>query len=82
MEARLLEVFMRHPNKILKRAFLMKEVWETDYIGDTRTLDVHVHWLRQKIEEDPSRPRLLRTIRGIGYRFGLGPAEDESLFDD
>ncbi|MGQ9518039.1 MAG: winged helix-turn-helix domain-containing protein [Anaerolineae bacterium] len=82
MEARLLEVFMRHPNKILKRAFLMKEVWETDYIGDTRTLDVHVHWLRQKIEDDPSRPRLLRTIRGIGYRFGLGPAEDESLFDD
>ncbi|MGC8827885.1 MAG: winged helix-turn-helix domain-containing protein, partial [Anaerolineae bacterium] len=82
MEARLLEVFMRHPNKVLKRAFLMKEVWETDYIGDTRTLDVHVHWLRQKIEDDPSRPRLLRTIRGIGYRFGLGPADDESLFDD
>lgn len=77
MEARLLEVFMRHPNKVLKRAFLMKEVWETDYIGDTRTLDVHVHWLRQKIEDDPGNPHLLRTIRGVGYCFGLGPTEDE-----
>ena len=70
MEARLLEVFMTNPNTVLTREFLMKEVWETEYVGDTRTLDVHVHWLRQKVEESPSRPRLLRTMRGLGYRFG------------
>ncbi|MBM4464754.1 MAG: winged helix-turn-helix transcriptional regulator [Chloroflexi bacterium] len=68
---RLLEVFMRNPEKVLDRGFLMKEVWETDYLGDTRTLEVHVCWLRKKIEEDPHRPRYLRTVRGVGYRFGL-----------
>jgi len=69
-ECRLLEVFMRNPGKALSRKLLMKEVWETDYIGDTRTLDVHVRWLREKIEEDPGNPVLLRTVRGAGYRFG------------
>jgi DNA-binding response OmpR family regulator len=68
---RLLEVFMCNPQKILSRKFLMKEVWETDYIEDTRTLEVHICWLRKKIEEDPHRPRYLRTVRGVGYRFGL-----------
>jgi DNA-binding response OmpR family regulator len=47
----------------------MKAVWDTDYVGDTRTLNVHVRWLRQKIEDEPGRPRLLRTVRGVGYRF-------------
>jgi signal transduction histidine kinase/DNA-binding response OmpR family regulator len=81
MEARLLEVFMTNPNVVLKRDFLMREVWETDYVGDTRTLDVHVHWLREKIEENPSRPRLLRTVRGLGYRFGrsAGPRDEIDL---
>lgn len=68
---RLLEVFMCNPKKVLSRKFLMKEVWETDYIGDTRTLEVHVCWLRKKIEEDPRHPRYLRTVRGEGYRFSL-----------
>jgi len=68
-ELRLLEVFMRNPGKVLSRKFLMKNVWETDYVGDTRTLDVHVRWIREKIEEDPSSPVYLRTVRGVGYRF-------------
>jgi DNA-binding response OmpR family regulator len=66
----LLEVFMRHPGQVLTRAFLMKQVWQTDYLGDTRTLDVHVRWLRKAIEREPSSPTYLRTVRGIGYRFG------------
>ena len=68
-QARLLEVLMRHPGEILTRAFLMKQVWDTEYLGDTRTLDVHVHWVRKAIEEDPSSPFHLRTIRQVGYRF-------------
>ena len=51
------------------RKKLMKEVWDTDYLGDTRTLDVHIRWLRKKIEDDPSHPVLIRTVRGVGYRF-------------
>jgi DNA-binding response OmpR family regulator len=65
-----LSVFMRHPGRILSRKELMQIVWETDYMGDTRTLYVHIRMLRSKIEEDPSSPRYLRTIRGMGYRFG------------
>lgn len=70
-ECQLLAEFMRHPEEVLTRKHLMKVVWETDYLGDTRTLNVHVRWLRQKIEEDPSQPRYLRTVRGVGYRFGV-----------
>jgi two-component system phosphate regulon response regulator PhoB len=47
----------------------MKNVWDTDFLGDTRTLDVHVRWIREKIEENPSSPVYLRTVRGVGYRF-------------
>ncbi len=64
----LLKAFMRHPGKVLSRKFLMKEVWGTDYLGDTRTLDVHIRWLREKIEENPSSPRYLHTVRKKGYR--------------
>jgi len=70
-ECRLLEVLMLHAGKILTRAVLMKEVWETDFLDDTRTLDVHVCWLRKKIEENSRRPRYIRTVRGTGYRFGV-----------
>jgi DNA-binding response OmpR family regulator len=68
---RLLEVFMRNPERVLSRKFLMRKVWETDYLGDTRTLEVHICWLRKKIEEDPHHPCYLRTVRGVGYRFSL-----------
>jgi DNA-binding response OmpR family regulator len=68
-QARLLEILMRHPGETLTRSFLMKQVWDTDYIGDTRTLDVHIHWVRNAIEEDPKSPVYLRTVRRVGYRF-------------
>lgn len=69
-ECRLLALFMSNPGKVLSRRLLMKKVWETDFLDDTRTLDVHICYLRKKIEEDPHRPQLLRTVRSIGYRFG------------
>jgi DNA-binding response OmpR family regulator len=68
MEARLLKTFMRRPNEMLTRAELMKLVWETDFTGDTRTLDVHIRWVREHIEENASVPRFLKTVRGQGYR--------------
>lgn len=74
-QARLLEVFMRHPGEILTRAFLMKQVWHTDYLGDTRTLDVHIHWVRKAIEKDPGSPVYLRTVRRVGYRFQASEEE-------
>jgi DNA-binding response OmpR family regulator len=73
-QAQLLEVFMRNAGRTLTRKHLMESVWNTDYMGDTRTLDVHVRWIRERIEEDPSSPKYLRTVRGIGYRFGA-PSE-------
>jgi DNA-binding response OmpR family regulator len=74
-QAQLLQVFMEHAGQTLTRKFLMAAVWNTDYLGDTRTLDVHVRWLREKIEDDPSHPRYLRTVRGIGYRLGAPVTE-------
>jgi two-component system, OmpR family, phosphate regulon response regulator PhoB len=65
--AALLEEFLRHPNEVLGRHELMRRVWKTDYFGDTRTLDVHIRWLRELIEENPAEPILLRTVRGVGY---------------
>jgi DNA-binding response OmpR family regulator len=68
-QAALLETLMTHPGKVLTRSYLMKKVWHTDYMGDTRTLDVHIRWVREKIEPDPSNPIYVITKRGIGYRF-------------
>lgn len=65
--AQLLEQFLRHPNEILSRRELMESVWKTSYIGDTRTLDVHVRWIRELIEPEPNKPILLATVRGVGY---------------
>ena len=67
MEARLMATLLRSPNQAVSRATLMREVWDTDFLGDTRTLDVHICWLRRKIEEDPTHPRRLVTIRRVGY---------------
>jgi two-component system alkaline phosphatase synthesis response regulator PhoP len=79
-ECRLLQQFMRNSGKVLSRRTLMKEVWDTDYLGDTRTLDVHVRWIREKIEDNPSEPLYLRTVRGVGYRFEVpeSAAEEDS----
>ncbi len=57
--------------EIWKREDLFREVWQTDYIGDTRTLDTHISWFRGKIEEDAQHPSFLRTIRGVGYRLDV-----------
>lgn len=65
--ASLLEEFIRHPNQLVTRKQLMQQVWKTDYVGDTRTLDVHIRWMRELIEENPARPLLLKTVRGRGY---------------
>jgi DNA-binding response OmpR family regulator len=67
----LLKLFMEHPGEVLERERIFREIWNTEYIGDTRTLDVHISWLRQAIEENPREPRFLKTIRGLGYRFDL-----------
>ena len=64
----LMESFMREPGKVLLREDLFRKLWETDYLGDTRSLDVHISWLRKAIEEDPRHPKLIKTERGIGYR--------------
>jgi len=71
--ADLLEEFIRHPNEVVTRRQLMIDVWKTDYIGDTRTLDVHIRWMRELIEEDPAKPALLKTVRGKGYIFCVPP---------
>lgn len=68
-ETRLLATFMQHPGEPLSREFLMREVWETEFCGDTRTIEVHVAWLRRKIEKDTSNPQLILTVRGVGYMF-------------
>jgi DNA-binding response OmpR family regulator len=76
-QAQLLELFMRHPGEVLTREFLMKRVWDTDFTDDTRTLDVHIHWVREAIEEDTGSPKYLHTVRGVGYRFTLPPIAGE-----
>jgi DNA-binding response OmpR family regulator len=67
--AALLALFMSNAGRVLSKREIMKAVWDTDYVGDTRTLNVHTRWLRLKIEDDPSQPRLLHTVRGVGYWF-------------
>ncbi len=70
-QAKLLEMFLRAPGQLLTRKAIIKHVWDTDYTGDTRTLDVHVSWLRGVIEPNPRKPRYLKTVRGQGYRLDL-----------
>jgi DNA-binding response OmpR family regulator len=84
-QCHLLAIFMQRPNQVISREDLMREIWDTHYLGDTRTLDVHIRWLREKIELDPMKPVVLVTVRKIGYKM-VGPvaatpvfAEDEAL---
>jgi DNA-binding response OmpR family regulator len=65
----LLAELMRNQNAVLSRDLLLSKVWGYDYFGDRRTVDVHIRWLRKKIETDPSNPTRIVTVRGIGYRF-------------
>ena len=65
----LLRFFMEHPNQVFTRDQLLRQLWDDPFIGDARTVDVHVRWIREQIEDDPSHPQRLRTIRHVGYRF-------------
>jgi DNA-binding response OmpR family regulator len=67
----LLKVLIEHRGEVIERKVLFSQVWETNYTDDTRTLDVHISWLRQAIEADPDVPQLLKTIRGVGYRLDV-----------
>jgi two-component system response regulator RegX3 len=68
-EFELLEMFLRNSGRVLTRGQLIDRVWGADYVGDTKTLDVHVKRLRSKIEPDPASPQHLVTVRGLGYRY-------------
>jgi DNA-binding response OmpR family regulator len=68
-EYELLVFLAQHPGEALSRDFILEKVWGWDYAGDSRTVDVHVRWLREKIEIDPARPNRIVTVRGAGYRF-------------
>ncbi|MFC4061629.1 response regulator [Planomonospora corallina] len=68
-EFELLEVLLRNAGRVLTRGQLIDRVWGADYVGDTKTLDVHVKRLRAKVEADPSNPRCILTVRGLGYKF-------------
>ncbi|MEJ6489796.1 response regulator transcription factor [Leucobacter sp. USCH14] len=69
-EFELLEMLMRHTGRVLTRGQLIDRVWGSNYYGDTKTLDVHIKRIRARIEEEPSKPKLISTVRGVGYRFG------------
>jgi DNA-binding response OmpR family regulator len=68
-EFELLSFFARNHGKAFTRDQLLNQIWGYDYAGDTRTVDVHIRWLREKVEDEPERPARLITIRGVGYRF-------------
>ena len=69
--ARLLSILIKRSGEVIERNELFREVWETDFTDDTRTLDVHISWLRQSLEENPRKPKYLKTLRGVGYRLDV-----------
>lgn len=75
-EYELLALLMQQAGSVLSREQLFSQIWDTDWLGDTRTLDVHIRWLRQKVEADPSAPQYIQTVRNVGYRFA-SPREVE-----
>lgn len=68
-EFELLEMLIKNRGKILRREMLLDKIWGYEYIGETRTVDVHIRYLRKKIEDDDKKPKFIETIRGVGYRF-------------
>ena len=70
----LLQVFVANRGKVLTRRFLMERVWDTSYMGDTRTLDVHIHMLRKALGDGSRKPVYLHTVHGLGYRFDIPDA--------
>ena len=71
-EYELLEILIKNKGRVMTRDFLLDKIWGYDFIGETRTVDVHIRHLRQKIEADDKNPQFVETIRGIGYRFSTG----------
>ena len=69
-EFRLLELFMSYPRRVWSREQLLEQIWGHDFVGDSKTIDVHIRWLREKLERDPSQPDYIITVRGFGYRLG------------
>ncbi|HEX2905367.1 MAG TPA: response regulator transcription factor [Phototrophicaceae bacterium] len=70
-EFELLSLLLSKAGEVVTRAEIFDKVWGTDWLGDMRTLDVHIRWLREKLEDDPGNPRYIQTVRGVGYRFVL-----------
>lgn len=69
-EFRILELFMSQPKRVWSRDQIIDKVWGHDFMGDNKTVDVHIRWIREKLEEEPSKPKYLKTVRGFGYRLG------------
>jgi phosphate regulon transcriptional regulator PhoB len=69
-EFKILAMLIGAPGRVFSREELLEQVWGLDFYGDTKTVDVHIRWLREKIEEDPSSPKFIQTVRGFGYRLG------------
>lgn len=78
----LMGLFLHHAGQILERKTIMQHVWETDYVEDTRTLDVHIRWLRKIVEPNPRKPKYLVTVRGVGYCFAIPEVDETSAEDD
>ncbi|MBK5218564.1 MAG: response regulator transcription factor [Thermoleophilia bacterium] len=72
----LLAELMRHAGQVVKREDLMSEVWDTNWFGSTKTLDVHIGWLRRKLGDDPADPAYIETVRGVGFRFAAPEVEE------
>jgi two-component system response regulator RegX3 len=68
-EFELLEMLLRNAGRVLTRGQLIDRIWGSNYVGDTKTLDVHIKRIRAKIEENPAEPRIITTVRGLGYKY-------------
>ncbi len=68
---KILKILLLNAGKVVERAELFRQAWDTEYVEDTRTLDVHINWLRKAIEPDPKNPQYLKTLRGVGYRLDV-----------
>ena len=69
-EYKIMELFLQNPKRVWSREQLLEQIWGIDYVGDSKTVDVHIRWIREKIEDDASDPDYIRTVRGFGYKFG------------
>ena len=69
-EYKIMELFLKNPKLVWCRDQLLERIWGIDYVGDYKTVDVHIRWIREKIEDDASDPDYIKTVRGFGYKFG------------